>query len=150
MCVTPPASDTPTRVHVRATLPLTRACCASVCACACLFVACVCSCADLKLLTASDALTEDGFIADTPYTIMFGPDKCGETNKVHFILRHQNPVSKEWEEKHLVTPPAPNTVDKQTHLYTAIVGTDNSVKILVDNKEEKTVRACLRVPHACL
>lgn len=110
----------------------------------------VCSCADLKLLTASDALTEDGFIADTPYTIMFGPDKCGETNKVHFILRHQNPVSKEWEEKHLVTPPAPNTVDKQTHLYTAIVGTDNSVKILVDNKEEKTVRACLRVPHACL
>jgi len=31
---------------------------------------------------------------------MFGPDKCGDTNKVHFILRHQNPVSKEWEEKH--------------------------------------------------
>ena len=70
--------------------------------------------------------------------------------QVHFILRHKNPVSGEWEEKHLVTPPAPNTVDKQTHLYTAIVGTDNSVKILVDNKEEKTVRACLRVPHACL
>ena len=48
--------------------------------------------ADLKLLSASDALTADGFKADTPYTIMFGPDKCGETNKVHFILRHKNPV----------------------------------------------------------
>ena len=37
---------------------------------------------------------------DSPYIVMFGPDKCGDTNKVHFILRHQNPVSKEWEEKH--------------------------------------------------
>merc|ERR1719163_936879 len=97
-----------------------------------------CGGAYIKLLTASDKLDAEGFVADTPYTIMFGPDKCGETNKVHFILRHKNPVSGEWEEKHLVTPPAPNTVDKQTHLYTAIVGTDNSVKILVDNKEEKT------------
>ena len=39
------------------------------------------------------------FKADTPYTIMFGPDKCGETNKVHFILRHKSPVTGEWEEK---------------------------------------------------
>ncbi|VAI54890.1 unnamed protein product [Triticum turgidum subsp. durum] len=27
------------------------------------------------------------FDNDTPYTIMFGPDKCGSTNKVHFILK---------------------------------------------------------------
>ena len=68
---------------------------------------------------------------------MFGPDKCGETNKVHFILRHKSPVTGEWEEKHLVGPPMPDTTDKQTHLYTAIVGTDNSVKILVDGAEKK-------------
>merc|ERR1719262_1265923 len=66
-----------------------------------------CGGAYLKLLTASEELSADGFKAETPYTIMFGPDKCGSTNKVHFILRHQNPVSKEWEEKHLVSPPVP-------------------------------------------
>merc|ERR1719181_1822726 len=97
-----------------------------------------CGGAYLKLLTASDELSEDGFKAETPYTIMFGPDRCGDTNKVHFILRHKNPKSGEWEEKHLQTPPIPDTADKLTHLYTAIVGTDNSVKLLVDNVEKKS------------
>ena len=55
-----------------------------------------CGGAYLKLLTASEELDHDGFKAETPYTIMFGPDKCGETNKVHFILRHKNPLSGEW------------------------------------------------------
>ena len=49
--------------------------------------------------STNDALSADGFKAETPYTIMFGPDHCGETNKVHFILRHRNPLSGEWEEK---------------------------------------------------
>ncbi|KAJ1386514.1 Concanavalin A-like lectin/glucanase domain superfamily [Sesbania bispinosa] len=31
------------------------------------------------------------FDNDSPYSIMFGPDKCGATNKVHFIFRHKNP-----------------------------------------------------------
>lgn len=51
---------------------------------------------------------------------MFGPDKCGSTNKVHFIFRHQNPKTGEWEEKHLVQPPAPK-ITKTTALYTLIV-----------------------------
>jgi len=74
---------------------------------------------------------------DTPYTIMFGPDKCGGTNKVHFILRHKNPVSGVWEEKHMSTPPVPITTDKLTHMYTAVISADNTVKIYVDG-EEKT------------
>merc|ERR1719162_1994594 len=69
---------------------------------------------------------------------MFGPDNCGNTNKIHFILRHRNPLSGEWEEKHLVGPPSPEVSDGATHLYTAIVGTDNSVNLLVDNKQVKT------------
>ena len=36
----------------------------------------------------------------TPYTIMFGPDKCGNDHKLHFIFRHVNPLTKEIEEKH--------------------------------------------------
>lgn len=96
-----------------------------------------CGGAYLKLLTSTDKLDAHGFVADTPYTIMFGPDKCGATNKVHFILRHKSPTTGEWEEKHLASAPAPIT-DKKTHLYTAVVGSDNTVKILVDNREVKT------------
>ena len=97
-----------------------------------------CGGAYIKLLSASEELSQDGFKAETPYTIMFGPDNCGTTNKVHFILRHRNPLSGEWEEKHLVGPPSPEVGDGATHLYTAIVGTDNTVKLLVDNKQVKT------------
>ena len=64
-----------------------------------------CGGAYLKLLTASDELSADGFHASTPYTVMFGPDRCGGTNKVHFILRHKSPKTGEWEEKHLKSPP---------------------------------------------
>jgi hypothetical protein len=48
---------------------------------------------------------------DSPYSIMFGPDRCGGTNKVHFILQHQSPVTGRWEEKHLVDV-IPVSVDK--------------------------------------
>jgi calnexin len=97
-----------------------------------------CGGAYLKLLTASEELDHDGFKADTPYTIMFGPDKCGSTNKVHFIMRHKSPATGEWEEKHLASPPMPKLTMGESHLYTAIVGTDNSVKILIDNEESKS------------
>lgn len=99
----------------------------------------LCGGAYMKLLTASDALTADGFVADTPYTIMFGPDKCGSTNKVHFILRHKSPMTGEWEEKHLTSTVMPKLSPSETHLYTAIVGTDNTVTILIDNVEVKKV-----------
>lgn len=94
-----------------------------------------CGGAYIKLLTASDELSADGFTDASPYTIMFGPDKCGSTNKIHFIFRHKNPKTGEFEEKHYAMPPSPTMVENKTHLYTVIVGTDNTVKILVDNKE---------------
>ena len=40
------------------------------------------------------------FSLQTPYTIMFGPDKCGSDAKLHFIFRHINPMNKTIEEKH--------------------------------------------------
>jgi len=95
-----------------------------------------CGGAYLKLLTASEELDHDGFKAETPYTIMFGPDKCGGTNKVHFILRHKSPATGEWEEKHLKKAPTPLLAVGETHLYTAIVGADNTVTLLIDNEEK--------------
>ena len=40
-----------------------------------------CGGAYLKYLNA-DEYDADSFDGDTPYTVMFGPDKCGGTNKV--------------------------------------------------------------------
>ncbi len=45
----------------------------------------------MKLLTAGAEKNLREFRDKTPYTIMFGPDKCGLTSKVHFILRYINP-----------------------------------------------------------
>ena len=40
------------------------------------------------------------FFPQTPYTIMFGPDRCGSDAKLHFIFRHVNPKNRTVEEKH--------------------------------------------------
>ena len=75
-----------------------------------------CGGAYIKMPRASESLDLSTLNGDTPYSIMFGPDKCGHTNKVHFILQHQNPVSGVWEEKHFKAPPSVET-DQATHLY---------------------------------
>lgn len=64
---------------------------------------------------------------------MFGPDKCGTTNKVHFIFRHKNPKTGLYVEHHLKNPPVIIN-DKLSHVYTAIVYANNSVSILIDGK----------------
>lgn len=95
-----------------------------------------CGGAYLKLpLSNFDA---DKFKGDTPYSIMFGPDKCGSTNKVHFIFQSEHPSSGKRREHHLVdTPSVPNAMDKQTHLYTVIVYKDGAFEVRVDG-EQKT------------
>lgn len=73
----------------------------------------------------------------TPYTIMFGPDKCGNAHYLRFIFRHKNPLNGSMEEKHCKTPKERLEElfkDKQPHLYTLIVRPDNSFEIKVDNK----------------
>lgn len=41
-------------------------------------------------------------------------------DQVHFIFRHKNPITGEFEEKHLTNPPKPK-IEKSTNLYTLIV-----------------------------
>ncbi|NXB78303.1 CLGN protein, partial [Donacobius atricapilla] len=43
-----------------------------------------CGGAYIKLLSSSNDLNLEYFYDKTPYTIMFGPDKCGEDYKLHF------------------------------------------------------------------
>lgn len=95
-----------------------------------------CGGAYLKLLTENPGegiRAGEDFTDKTPFTLMFGPDKCGSTNKVHLIFRHQNPLTGEWEEKHLKNPPSPK-IGKQTALYTLIVQPDNTFEILINDE----------------
>jgi calnexin len=73
---------------------------------------------------------------ETRHLIMFGPDRCASTNKVHFIFRHQNSKSGVIEEKHLKKGPVIKT-DKINHLYTLIVRPDNTYEILIDAESVK-------------
>ncbi|XP_053599766.1 calnexin isoform X2 [Plodia interpunctella] len=99
-----------------------------------------CGGAYLKLLSRGTNTKSDlqKFHDQTAYTIMFGPDKCGNDNKLHFIFRHKNPKNGSIEEKHSKKPSQRLDdiyKDKEPHLYTLIVRPDNTFSILVDNKE---------------
>ncbi|KAL2756368.1 hypothetical protein ACRALDRAFT_1019235, partial [Sodiomyces alcalophilus JCM 7366] len=96
-----------------------------------------CGGAYMKLLRDNAALHQDEFSNTTPYVIMFGPDKCGHTNKVHFIFNHKNPKTGEYEEKHLRTPPTAK-IAKTTQLYTLIVNPDNTYVIKHNGDEVKS------------
>ncbi|CEH18178.1 calnexin [Ceraceosorus bombacis] len=96
-----------------------------------------CGGAYMKLLSESpEGIQAKEFSDKTPYTIMFGPDKCGSTNKVHFIFRHKNPKTGELEEKHLANPPYPKLA-KTSALYTLIVNPDQTYEILINNESKK-------------
>ncbi|KAI0216388.1 Calnexin [Lamellibrachia satsuma] len=89
----------------------------------------------IKLLTQTSSLNLKKFTDKTPYTIMFGPDKCGNDNKLHFIFRHKNPVTGQYEEKHAKKPTAGLDTyfsDKKTHLYTLVVDPENTFEVFVD------------------
>uniref|UniRef100_A0AAY4BNR2 Calnexin n=1 Tax=Denticeps clupeoides TaxID=299321 RepID=A0AAY4BNR2_9TELE len=94
-----------------------------------------CGGAYVKLLSQTPELDLDQFVDKTPYTIMFGPDKCGEDYKLHFIFRHKNPKTGEFEEKHAKKPDSDLRTyytDKKTHLYTLVLNPDNSFEVLID------------------
>ncbi|PON91756.1 Calreticulin/calnexin [Trema orientale] len=96
-----------------------------------------CGGAYLKYLRPQDAgWKAKEFDNESLYSIMFGPDKYGSTNKVHFILKHKNPKNGEYVEHHLKNS-ASVPSDKLTHVYTALLTPDNELRILVDDEEKK-------------
>lgn len=97
-----------------------------------------CGGAYLKLLSESkETKNLNSFHDKTPYTIMFGPDKCGNDHKLHFIFRHKNPRNGTIEEKHCQKPKERLEEifsDKLPHLYTLALNPDNTFEISVDKK----------------
>lgn len=71
------------------------------------------------------------FSGDTEYEIMFGPDFCGATKKVHAIFRHG-------EENLLINKDVRTDNDEYTHQYVFIVNTDGTFDIKVDGKSKRS------------
>ena len=90
----------------------------------------------MKLLRDNKALHQEEFSNVSPYVIMFGPDKCGSTNKVHLIINHKHPKTGEYEEKHLQSPPAAR-IAKTTELYTLVIHPNNTVIVKIGGEQVK-------------
>ncbi|CAB3396913.1 unnamed protein product [Caenorhabditis bovis] len=80
----------------------------------------------VKLLR-SDADLED-FHGETPYNVMFGPDICGATRRVHVILSYKG-------KNHLIKKEIPCKSDELTHLYTLILNPDNTFEVRIDGEK---------------
>ncbi|XP_063739590.1 calmegin isoform X1 [Eleginops maclovinus] len=94
-----------------------------------------CGGAYIKLLSDTGDLNLEQFHDRTAYSLMFGPDKCGEDYKLHFIFRHLNPLNKDTEEKHAKRADVDLKkfyTDKKTHLYTLVLNPDNSYEMFID------------------
>jgi calnexin len=91
-----------------------------------------CSGAYLKLIGSPD-FSPPALRHGDRYVIMFGPDKCGETNRIHFIFQHENPLNRTFEEKHLVDPPTSALFQNGT-LYELRVGADNPFRIAANGR----------------
>ena len=88
----------------------------------------------VKLPLAAESLDLSKLNSDTRYSIMFGPDRCGAHNKVHFIIQYENPVSKVWEEKHFNTTIKIKDDKLRFHLYTLHIKNNNDFEIYIDKK----------------
>jgi hypothetical protein len=90
----------------------------------------------LKLLEDGFQTSGKEFSDKTPWVVMFGPDLTCPGTKVHFIFRHKNPKTGEYEEKHLSAPPKP-TIGKTTNLYSLILHPNNTYDVLINGDSQK-------------
>jgi calreticulin len=74
----------------------------------------------IKLLPAG--LNQEQFNGDSDYNIMFGPDICGSTKRVHVIFNYKG-------KNHLISKEVRAESDTHTHLYTLIVEPDQTFKV---------------------
>lgn len=94
-----------------------------------------CGGAYIKLLGEEGLKTEMEnnieFSDRSPYVIMFGPDKCGSDNKVHFILKIFDEKTGEFKEHQLKRPPMAKIV-QTTSLYTLIIEPNQNFEIRIN------------------
>lgn len=81
---------------------------------------------------APAGIDQTKFNGDSPYNIMFGPDICGATRRIHAIFNHEG-------KNKLISKEVSCETDKNTHVYTLIVnGADLTYQILVDGEKRQS------------
>lgn len=93
-----------------------------------------CAGAYIKLF-GQENFSPENLCNETKYVVMFGPDKCADTNKVHFIFRNRDARGVR-EEKHMKDAPTVRQ-DKLTHLYTLIIRKDYTFEVMIDGVSER-------------
>jgi len=77
----------------------------------------------IKVTPTVDPAKVDG---DSPYFIMFGPDICGATKKIHLIFNYKG--------QNLLWKKEPRCeTDTLTHTYTAVIKPDGTYEVLIDH-----------------
>ncbi|EAL71702.1 hypothetical protein DDB_G0271144 [Dictyostelium discoideum AX4] len=92
-----------------------------------------CSGGYIKLYTDREDFNVETVDSNTPYSIMFGADVCGSNDRIHFIVRHRNPITNVHEEKLITAKPSVRK-DRVSHIYTLIIRPDNTFTIKVDDE----------------
>jgi calreticulin len=87
-----------------------------------------CGGAYIKLLTSP--VDQAKFGGETPYSVMFGPDICGSSNKKTHVILHSNKK----KDNLLIKKEVNTESDDLTHLYTLVLKPDNTFEVLIDNK----------------
>jgi len=84
----------------------------------------------VKLFHDTEAANFDG---NTQYHLMFGPDQCGASKKVHIIFNYKG-ENLLWKKE----PRYPD--DKLTHVYTVVVKPDNTYEFYLDQEKKESGR----------
>lgn len=92
-----------------------------------------CGGAYIKLLLALGFNGDEPFLDKTPYQVMFGPDRCGASNKVHLIIRRPDPTLGEVVEHHMNGSPFARTVKTLT-LYTLVIKPNNDYEVRINGE----------------
>jgi calreticulin len=83
----------------------------------------------VKIIPAG--LNQKDFNGDSEYNIMFGPDICGGTRRVHVIFNYKG-------QNYLINKQIAPETDTFSHVYTLIVRPDQTYSVLIDNIEKQT------------
>lgn len=93
-----------------------------------------CGGAYIKLMPGGKGFDKVKFGGDTPYSIMFGPDVCGTSNKKTHVILHSNKKN----ENLLIKKEVNVETDNLTHLYTLVIRPDNTFEVFIDQKSVRS------------
>ncbi|CBJ32747.1 Calreticulin [Ectocarpus siliculosus] len=83
-------------------------------------------------------MDQDSFGGDTPYQIMFGPDKCGTSNARTHVIFNYPPKGEGDDGNLLIKKDVKMEKDQASHLYTLHVKPDGTFEVFID---QESVRA---------